>query len=306
MVHEHSAGDFNRAFAIGVGLNVLFVVVETGFGISSGSLALLADAGHNLVDVFSLLLAWGAGWLATRSATTKRTYGFGKGTVMASLASAIMLLVAMGGISWEALGRLLHPEPVTAGVVIVVAAVGVVINAVTAMLFFSGQKEDLNIKGAFLHMAADAAVSLGVVIAGILIMVRGWLWIDPVISLVIAGIIMISTWGLFRDSFNYAMDAVPDRINLAAIEKYLENLKDVVQFHDLHVWPLSTREIALTVHLVVNGPLPGNRFLADIQQHLHDTFAIDHVTIQVEQLDPDTSCMLDTGRFLKNERPLTP
>ena len=286
-----------------MGLNVLFVIVETGFGLSSGSLALLADAGHNLVDVFSLVLAWGAAWLATRSATTRMTYGFGKGTVMASLASALMLLVAMGGICWEAVGRLLHPEPVTAGVVIVVAAVGVVINGVTAMLFFSGQKRDLNIRGAFLHMAADAAVSLGVVVAGFLIMARGWLWMDPLLSLVIACVILVGTWGLLRDSFNYAMDAVPGRIDLAAVEEYLENLEPVVQYHDLHVWPLSTTEVALTVHLVVKGSLPGNSFLTAVQQHLHDSFAIDHTTIQVEEFDPDNTCMLDTPRFLKNQGP---
>ncbi|MDP3284953.1 MAG: cation diffusion facilitator family transporter, partial [Desulfobacterales bacterium] len=207
--HSHETGNYNRSFAIGVILNVVFVAIEAGYGIFAGSLALIGDAGHNLSDVVSLLLAWGASVLAAKSATEKRTYGFRKTTIMASVASAILLLVALGGITWEAIGRFLNPRPVEGMTVIVVAGIGVVINTLTALLFVRRQKHDLNIRGAFLHMAADAGVSLGVVVAGIFIVFRGWLWIDPVVSLIIVAVISVGTWGLLRDSLNYATDAVP-------------------------------------------------------------------------------------------------
>ena len=293
MVHEHTINDYGRAFAIGVGLNIFFVTIEAGYGIFAGSLALLADAGHNLTDVFSLLLAWGATWLAARATTRKRTYGFRKATVISSLASGALLLVAIGGITWEAALRFFEPQPVTGIVVIVVAAIGVVINTATAMLFFSGRQHDLNIKGAFLHMAADAGVSLGVVASGLIIILKGWLWIDPLMSLIIAAIILLTTWGLLRDSINYAMDAVPADINLAEIETYLNRLKNVSQIHDLHVWPLSTTEVALTVHLVVTDDTIDNDFLHKVQHDLHDLFGIEHTTIQVEYRDGRNNCMLN-------------
>jgi len=291
--HTHDITSHNRAFAIGVILNVLFVAVEAGYGLHTGSLVLIADAGHNLSDVLSLLLAWGATLLAGKAATEKRTYGFRKATVMASLVSAVLLLIALGSITWEAIGRLLHPKPVAGLVVIGVAAVGVVINTVTALLFVSNQKHDLNIRGAFLHMAADAGVSLGVVVAGIVILIKGWLWIDPVMSLAIVAVIVISTWGLLRDSINLAVDAVPKGMDMAGIRHYLSGLDNVSRIHDLHVWPLSTTEVALTVHLVVTDDSIDNHFLIDLQQHLQERFGIEHATIQVEKEDDKTICMLD-------------
>jgi cobalt-zinc-cadmium efflux system protein len=256
-------------------------------------MALIADAGHNLSDVLSLLLAWGASALAAKAANSKRTYGFRKATVMASLTSAILLLVALGGITWESVGRFFSPVPVKGMTVLVVAGIGVVINTATALLFVKGQKHDLNIRGAFLHMAADAGVSLGVVVAGTLIMLRGWLWIDPVVSLIIVLVIFIGTWGLFRDSMDYAMDAVPKNIDIEEIKQYLTSYKNVERIHDLHVWPLSTKEVALTVHIVVYDEILNNDFLLEIQNHLHDNFGIEHATIQVESAKDENICLLD-------------
>ena len=291
--HSHEIENYNRAFAIGVLLNIVFVVVEAVYGLFADSLALLADAGHNLSDVVSLLLAWGASVLAGKAATTTRTYGFRKATVMASLISAIMLLVVLGGITWEAIGRFLHPQPVDGMTVIVVAAIGVVINTLTALLFVKGQKHDLNLRGAFLHMAADAAVSLGVVIAGILITFQGMVWIDPVISFVIVVVIFVGTWGLLRESLDYAIDAVPKGTDIEGIKNYLANIESVESIHDLHVWALSTTEVALTVHVVVNNTCLDNDFLLQIQRQLHDHFSIEHATIQVESAQSDIVCMLD-------------
>jgi cobalt-zinc-cadmium efflux system protein len=291
--HDNKVGNYNRSFAFGVILNIAFVAIEAIYGIFADSLALIADAGHNLSDVVSLLLAWGASLLATKAATEKRTYGYKKATVMASLISAILLIVALGGITWEAIGRFSFPKPVEGMTVIVVAAIGVVINTLTALLFVKGQKHDLNLRGAFLHMAADAGVSLGVVAAGILIIFKGWLWIDPLVSLIIVAIILIGTWGLFRDSINYAMDAVPDSIDIPAIRNYLMSFDCVNRIHDLHVWPLSTTEIALTVHIVVNNDSLDNIFLRNLQQHLHDKFGIEHSTIQIETSMGENDCMLN-------------
>ncbi len=291
--HPHHAPDrYSGAFAIGVALNVLFVVIEAGYGFVAGSLALLADAGHNLSDVLGLLLAWGAGSLATRRATDRRTYGFRKVTVMAALASATLLLVALGGIAWEAVQRFLEPRPVTGLTIIAVAAIGVVINTVTALLFIRGQRHDLNVRGAFLHMAADAAVSLGVVLAGAVILIGGWLWVDPVTSLMIVAVVFASTWGLLRDSLNYATDAVPENIDMDSIRQYLLGLDSVADLHDLHVWPLSTTETALTVHLVVTVDCLDNEFLQRVQQDLHDRFGIEHATIQVETMQSGSYCLL--------------
>ena len=247
--HSHETSNYTRSFAIGVILNVVFVVIEVAYGILAHSMALIADAGHNLSDVLSLLLAWGASALAAKAANSKRTYGFRKATVMASLTSAILLLVALGGIAWESVGRFLNPVPVKGMTVLVVAGIGVVINTATALLFVKGQKHDLNIRGAFLHMAADAGVSLGVVVAGTLIMLRGWLWIDPVVSLIIVLVIFVGTWGFFRDSMDYALDAVPKSIDIEEIKQYLTSYENVERIHDLHVWPLITKEVVLTVHI---------------------------------------------------------
>ena len=290
--HHHGVANYNRAFVIGITLNIIFVVIEASYGVLADSMALLADAGHNLSDIASLLLAWGASVLAKKAATERRTYGLRKATVMASLISAVLLLIALGGIAWESLSRAFTPQPVEAMTVIVVATLGVIVNTATALLFFKGQKHDLNIRGAFLHMAADAAVSLGVVIAGLLIMFYGWYWIDPLISLLIVAIILISTWHLLRESLNYAMDAVPENIDLNKIERYLLSLEPVTGLHDLHVWPLSTNETALTVHLIIEDATLDNDFLYHIQQQLHHTFGIAHTTIQLESALTATNCML--------------
>lgn len=290
--HHHHTNNYNHAFALGVALNIVFVAIEAGYGIAAGSLALIADAGHNLSDVLSLLLAWGASWLATKPATAKRTYGFRKATIMASLVNAIVLLFALGGIAWEAIGRLFEPQPVEAMTIIVVAAIGVVINAITAWLFVSGQKHDLNIKGAYLHMLADTGVSFGVVLAGILVMLTGWQIVDPLISLFIVVIILIGTWSLLRDSMDLAIDSAPKDINMDEVKNYLTGLEHVYTIHDLHVWAMSTTEVALSVHLVTTEAAFGNNYLSSIQQKLYDLFGIHHATIQIEKQDADF-CLLN-------------
>jgi cobalt-zinc-cadmium efflux system protein len=297
--HKHEMSNYNRAFMIGVILNVIFVVVEAGYGIVAGSLALIADAGHNLSDVFSLLLAWGASLLAPKRPTQKRTYGFRRVTILASLLSALLLLVALGGIAWESVGRFFNPQPVKGIIIIIVAAIGVVINSITALLFISGKEHDLNIKGAYLHMAADAGVSLGVVIAGIAIMITGWLWLDPAISIFIVVIVLIGTWGLLRNSVNLSIDAVPEGIDISELKDYLTSLKNVSCIHDLHVWPLSTTETALTAHLVTTQDLMDNTFLIEIQQHLHDQFGIEHATIQIEKENSENNCKLNRPECIK-------
>lgn len=285
--HSHSMTNYNRAFAIGVSLNVAFVAIEVFYGVVSQSMALIADAGHNLSDVLGLLLAWGASLLAARPASKMRTYGFRKATILASLASAMLLLVALGSITWEAIGRFLEPRPVQSGTVILVAAIGVVINALTALLFVRGQKHDLNIRGAFLHMAADAGISLGVVAAALIMMRTGWLWIDPVISLCIVGVVFVGTWSLLRESMNLSMDGVPKGIDIERLRKTLLKYEGVSQVRDLHVWSLSTTEVAMTVHLRVDCAPKNSSFLRGIQKKLHDDFEIVHATIQI---DTDDSC----------------
>jgi cobalt-zinc-cadmium efflux system protein len=288
--HHHSPPDYSRAFAVGVGLNVLFVVVEAYYGVVSGSLALLTDAGHNLSDVFGLLLAWGAAALARKRPSARRTYGYSRATIIASLFSGLLLMGAVGAIGWEAIGRLMDP-PLPAGkTIMIVAAIGVVINTATALLFLSGKDNDLNIRGAFLHMAADAAVSLGVVASGALILFYGLSWVDPVISLVIACVIFLSTWGLLRDSLNLAVDAVPRNVDPRAVRHFLSALPNVTDLHDLHIWPLSTTDTALTAHLVMQ-PLPdSDRFLNDVVQQLAEKFSINHATIQLERYESDVVC----------------
>jgi len=290
--HNHHSVNYNKFFAIGVILNGIFVVIEATYGILAKSMALLADAGHNLSDILSLLLAWGAALLAARAATDQRTYGFRKTTIMASLISAIVLLIALGGITMEAIGRFSDPESIQGSTMIIVAAIGVVINTITALLFVSGRKADLNIRAAFLHMAADAGVSVGVVVTGIVIVFTDWLWIDPLISLFIVAIILIGTWSLLRDSINLAIDSVPKNIDVVEIKQYLRSQENVCQIHDLHIWPLSTTEIAMSVHLILTDKPVRNHFLFEIQQHLHDHFGIEHATIQIET-EADGECILD-------------
>ncbi len=279
--HTHRRADIGRAFAWGVALNLGFLVLEAAAGLFAHSLALLADAGHNLGDVLGLLLAWGAGRLALRPPSARRTYGLRRTTILAALANAILLLVAIGAIGLEAARRLAHPGPVASGPMIAVAAVGVVVNGATALLFLRGRRGDLNVRGAFVHMAADAGVSLGVVITGILIRLGGWSWLDPAVSLAIGVVIAVGTWGLLRDSLDLAMDAVPAGIDPAAVEAWLGALPGVSAVHDLHIWGMSTSEVALTAHLVVVEM--DDAGLARASAGLHERFGIGHSTLQVER-----------------------
>jgi cobalt-zinc-cadmium efflux system protein len=291
--HHHGPANYNAAFAIGVALNLGFVIVEAIFGTLAHSLSLVADAGHNLSDVLGLLLAWGAMVLSRRLPTPRHTYGLRRSSILAALGNAAFLLVAVGGIAWESIQRLAHPAPVEGATVIWVAAVGIAVNAATALLFMSGRKGDVNIEGAFLHMAADAAVSLGVVVAGVVISFTHWLWLDPAVSLLIVVVITIGTWGLLRKSLNLAMDAVPERINPTAVKAYLCGLPGVTAVHDLHIWGMSTTEAALTVHLVKPEIADDDGLLFRAAKELHDQFGIEHPTIQIERggdrckLEPD-------------------
>lgn len=289
--HSHEPSNYNRAFVIGLALNSGFVILEAIAGFLTDSLALVADAGHNLSDVLGLLLAWGANFLAQRPPTRRYTYGLRRSSILAALINAIVLLLAMGGVAWEAIRRFSEPNSVPGGIVIAVALVGIVINTITALMFLSGQKQDLNIRGAFLHMAADAIVSLGVVLAGIAILVTGWLWFDPVVSLIIVVVVVVSTWQLLRDSVNLALDAVPAGIEPLAVRTYLTELPNVTQVHDLHIWGMSTSEAALTAHLMMPTGYPGDAFLTRVAQELHDRFGIEHTTIQIET-DPSQPCIL--------------
>ena len=288
--HHHAAPDYNRAFALGVTLNVIFVVIEAFYGVMSGSLALLTDAGHNLSDVLGLLLAWGAVLLAKKRPSSRRTYGFSRATIIASLFSGLLLMGAVGAIGWEASNRLMDPPQPVGMTIMIVAAIGVVVNTVTALFFMSGKDSDLNIRGAFLHMAADAVVSLGVVASGALIMFYGLNWIDPVISLVIAAVIFLSTWGLLRDSLNLAVDAVPKNVNPDAVRAYLSGLPGVMHLHDLHIWPMSTTNTALTAHLVMSTMPDSDSFLNDAAQLLAERYSIQHATLQLERNDSETIC----------------
>jgi len=291
--HDHTPMNYNRAFSLGIALNILFVIVEVFYGLYADSLALIADAGHNLSDVFSLLLAWGAYWLSKKASTPTRTYGLKKVTVLASLFSTLLLLVALGVIFYEAVERLQQPERVNGLTVIVVAGVGVVINTLTAWLFLHGSKSDLNVKASYMHMVADAAVSVGVVLAGVAIMFTGWLWIDPVLSMLIVVLVLMGTWGLLKDSVNLSIDAVPENIDTEKVKSYLLSLEGVVSLHDLHIWSLSTTQTALSVHLVVEGNIPNNQLLETIQAYLHHHFDIDHVTVQMEKDDNSFECTLE-------------
>lgn len=290
--HEHGEPSGQPAFGLGVALNAGFVAIEVGCGIYAGSLALLADAGHNLSDVLGLLLAWGASYLARQRPTERRTYGLRRSSIVAALLNALLLLVAVGAIASEAVGRLLHPAAVASTTVIVVASIGVVINMLTALLFFSGRHRDLNIRGAFLHMAADAAVSLGVVVGGLVIGWTGWLWVDPALSLLIAAVIAISTWDLLWHALDLSLDAVPRGIDPEVVRAFLAGLAGVSEVHDLHIWAMSTTETALTVHVVRPDGQIDDDWLADVSHQLHDRFGIAHATIQVESGQGRQTCRL--------------
>jgi cobalt-zinc-cadmium efflux system protein len=289
-VHDHGPASFNRAFAVGIALNVAFVAVEASIGWRIGSLALLADAAHNLSDVAGLALAW-AGAAAGRLAPDDRhTYGWRRASILAAFANAILLLVAMGSLSWEAVQRLASPVPIEGVTMIAVAAVGVVVNGLTALLFMSGRSTDLNIRGAFLHMAADALVSLGVAAAGTLYLWKGWTWLDPVTSLAISAIVVAGTWQLFRQSLHLMFDGVPDSVDLPAVKDLLAAQPGVADVHDLHVWAMSTSEIALSAHLVIPNGHPGDAFIDAVADTLKRRFAISHPTIQIETSPRTCGC----------------
>lgn len=294
--HHHTPASFGRAFALAVLLNLSFVAIEFGFGQVTHSLALVADAGHNLSDVLGLLLAWGASILARRYPSERRTYGWRRTTILAALTNAVVLLIAVGAIAWEAVQRLGQPSPIASGTMMLVAAAGIVVNAGTALLFARGRHSDLNIRGAFLHMAADAGISLGVVVAGGIMLVTGWLWLDPVISLVLVAVILVTTWELLRDSLNLALDAVPEAINLEEVRAYLVELPTVLDVHDLHVWGMSTTETALTAHLLVGSVPADDQLLLRATEELHDKFGIEHTTLQVEMSDLAHRCCLEPFR----------
>ena len=279
--HSHAPADFGNAFLIGIVLNTAFVAIEAVYGWISGSMALIADAGHNLSDVLALLLAWGASVAARRPTSERFTYGYKSSTILAALANAGLLLVAIGAILFETLHRIAEPAPVAGETMVVVAGIGIVINAGTAALFMRGQ-HDINIRGAFLHMAADALVSLGVVIAGLAIIMTGERWIDPAVSLAIVAVIAWGTWGLLKDSVAMSMLGVPKGISENEVRAYLSGLPGVEAVHDLHIWPMSTTETALTAHLVMPGGHPGDPFLLELAHELEHHHRIGHPTIQIE------------------------
>lgn len=283
--HNHSHDvhiSHGKAFALGIGLNITFVIVEIVYGLMANSSALLADAGHNAGDVLGLVFAWTAAWMATIKPKGRYTYGLRKTTILVSILNALLLFGAVAIISWNAIEKLKSPEPVFGTQIIIVAAIGVIINTFTALLFLKGQKNDLNIRGAFLHMAADAVVSLGVVVAGILINITGKLWIDPVTSFVIIVVIVWGTWKLFTASLDLALDAVPNNIDIQKVKTFLSNQEGVKSVHDLHVWALSTSQVAISVHLFMPNGVNSN-FLAELQKEIEHEFGIKHITIQIEQ-----------------------
>ncbi len=289
--HGYAAVNYGRAFAIGIAANLAYLGGEAVAGVFSGSLALLADAGHNLGDVLGLALSWGAAVLGRRQPSGRFTYGLRSSSILAALANAITLLVVTGGIAWEAIWRIGHPVQVASGIIVAVAAIGIFVNGGTALLFSSGTG-DLNVKSAFLHLAADALVTAGVVAAGIVIWVTGWLWLDPLVSLVVSVVIVFGTWGLLKSAIGLALDAVPEGLDIAAVRAHLLALPGVSGLHDLHIWGMSTTETALTCHLIMPAGHPGDAALNEMAQQLHNRFGIQHATIQIELADTDEACAL--------------
>jgi len=274
-----------------VALNLSFVIIEVVFGVVSQSMALVADAGHNLGDVLGLALAWGAAVLAQRAPSTRRTYGYRRTTILASLANAITLVLVTGGIAWESIQRLMHPTAMNAKIVIGVALAGVLVNGTSALLFMRNRKNDLNVRSAFQHLAADAVLSMGVAVAGGVFLFTGWQWLDPVVSLAINAVIVWGTWGLLRDSVGMSMAAVPPHIDPVEVRGLIEGQPDVASLHDLHIWPMSTTEIALTCHLVMPGGHPGDVFIHRLAEELSVKFRINHATVQIE-IDQHCACAL--------------
>ncbi len=281
--HVHAPADFGRAFALGIALNVGFVVIEAGYGYAANSMALIADAGHNLSDVLGLVVAWIAAIIGKRKPTERYSWGWGHASILAALFNALALLVAVGAIAWEAVDRLRDPQPAAGWTMIVVAAIGIAINGATAWLFAAGGKDDINIRGAFLHMLADAAVSAGVVVAGLLMLATGWLRVDPIVSLLIAGVILWSTWDLLRQSWAMALGAAPAHVDVPGLRGFLASREGVASLHDLHVWPMSTTQVALSAHLVMPQGHPGDDFLRALAGELKARFRVDHATLQIER-----------------------
>ncbi|OIQ84439.1 cadmium, cobalt and zinc/H(+)-K(+) antiporter [mine drainage metagenome] len=292
--HHHAPGTYNRAFGFGIAFNIGFVLIESFYGWQSHSLALLADAGHNLSDVLGLVMAWSAIWMAGLRPDDRHTYGWQRASIMAALINALVLLFGMGSMAWEAVHRFSNPAPIAGQTVMLVAASGVLVNGVTAWLFMSGGRSDINIRGAFMHMAADTLVSLGVVLAGGIYLLTGWSWLDPVTSLVIALLVVLGTWHLFRQSLHLAFDGVPQSVKLGDVRDYLAALPGVVEVHDLHVWAMGSAEIALTAHLVMPSGHPGDVFVDGVLEWLHDEFDIEHATLQIEIGDSGRPCRLAT------------
>ena len=291
---------------MGVGLNLAFVLAEVAYGFRANSMALLADAGHNLGDVLGLGAAWTAAILSQRKPTLRYTYGFGSSSILSALANAVLLLVTSGGVAWGAVARLIDPQPVESQTVMAVAAAGIAVNITAALLFLRGRERDLNIRGAFMHMAADAALSFGVVLAGAAILFTGWQWIDPAVSLAIAGIIVWSTWSLLNEAIRLAMQAVPPGIDPDAVRAHLTGLSEVAGVHDLHIWPLSTTETALTCHLVMQNGHGGDAFLESTAHELHARFGIDHATLQIEETDRFCGLVCDGAGKSPHSHPTEP
>jgi len=283
MSHDHNIeSNHNKAFIVGISLNIAFVIVEVFYGLLANSSALIADAGHNLSDVLSLIFAWFAIWLASKKPAGKYTYGFKKTTILISVLNALLLFVAVGFIAWDAIGKLKMPQEVAGNQIMIIAGIGVFINTITALMFMRGQKKDLNIRGAFLHMAADAGVSAGVVISGLLIVNTGFYWIDPIMSFIIIIIILWGTWKLFIESIRLALDAVPKDIDIDAVEKSLMEHKNVENIHDLHIWAMSTTEVALSAHLIVDTDNT-DEILKEIKILMENKYHIHHLTLQLEK-----------------------
>lgn len=291
--HDHAPDNFNRAFTIGIALNAIFVVIEAFYGWKVNSLALLADAGHNLSDVAGLVLAWGGALAGKLRPNTRHTYGWKRGTILAAFANASLLLVAMGALAWEGIGRLIAPSPLSGAqgiTIMAVAGVGIAVNTATALLFMRGRKSDLNIRAAFLHMAADALVSAGVVIAGALTLWKGWVWLDPLVSLLVAAVIVLGTWSLFKESLHLLFDGVPDSVDAIAVRQFLAALPGVTRVHDLHIWSMGTSEIAMTAHLVMPQGQADDAFLEQATDQLHERFDIEHATLQIMKVPFTVPC----------------
>ena len=294
--HGHMPANFSRAFALGIALNTIYIIVEVIYGLISGSMALLADAGHNLSDVLGLAVAWAGAELAKRPPSKRYTYGLGGSSILAALLNGLFLLLACGAIAWEAISRFGNPSEISSTTVIIVASIGIVINFGTAMLFLRGQKDDINIRGAFLHMMADAGVSAGVVLGGVFIYFTGLNWVDPVISLLIVALIFWSTWGLLSEAVRMSLSGVPRNIDVEQVMNSLSAEPGVTAVHDLHIWPMSTSETAMTAHLVMPGGHPGKGFLAKVQEKMKKQYAIHHITIQIELEDEEAElCHTDCG-----------